>query len=204
MLIRKAGIILTSLLLLWASGCAEHRVPEPMDAQEIGALKTRLGLIAITRAQYVPYVEVQTPSKGPQEGAKDGAKVGALVPLEISVEAMQGCASPYCLLLPIAGLALSPVGAVVGSVGGTITADSVEIVNEREVRIKDVLAKLRMQENMSDQFLSRLTDLKTFPFAIMQEVGPTMLGEKPDYRQLRSNGISTVNEIDVQKLTLSG
>jgi hypothetical protein len=203
--IRKAGLILTSLLLLLAGGCAARHAPEPMDAQEIDALKTRLGLIAVTRAQYLPHVEVQVPSKGPREGAKDGAKVGALVPIQISFEAMRGCSQSLgCLLLPLAGLALAPVGAVVGGVGGMVTADSPEMVSEREVRIKDALAKLRMQENMRDQFLSRLADLKIFSFTTMTEAGPAMEGEKPDYRQFKSSGISSVNEIDVKKLTLAG
>ncbi len=202
--IRNAVLILTSLLLLLAGGCAVRRAPEPMDEQEINALKTRLGLIAVTRAQYEPHVEVKVPSKGPQEGAQDGAKVGALFPIQLSFVAMQGCSDPGCLLLPLAGLALAPVGALVGGVGGMITANSAEIVNEREVRIKDALAKLRMQENMRDQFLSRLADLKIFPFATMTESGPTIEGEKPDYRQFKSSGISSVNEIDVKKLTLAG
>jgi len=104
----------------------------------------------------------------------------------------------------LAGLALAPVGALVGSVGGMITADSTEIVNKREIRIKDALAKLRMQENMRDQFLSRLADLKTFPFTTLPETGPAIEGEKPDYRQFKSSCISSVNEIDVKKLTLAG
>ena len=204
LLIRKAGLILTSLLLLLAGGCSARRAPEPMDTQEIDALKTRLGLIAVTRAQYEPHVEVTVPSKGPLEGAQDGAKVGALFPIQISIWSMQGCGSPGCLLLPLAGLALAPVGALVGGVGGTITANPAEIVIEREVRIKDALAKLRVQENMRDQFLSRLADLKIFPFTTMTESGPTIEGKKPDYRQFKSSGISSVNEIDVKKLTLAG
>lgn len=205
LLVRNVGLILTSLLLLLAGGCAARRAPEPMSTQEIDELKNRLGLIAVTRASYVPVVTVLTPSKGPKEGAKDGAKVGALAPFEIIVYAIQGClSSPYCALLPIAGLALAPVGAVVGGVGGTITADSAEIVNEREIRIKDALTKLRMQENMSDKFISRLSELKTIPFTTMHDAGPAMEGEKPDYRQFKSGGVGSVNEIDVKKLTLAG
>lgn len=203
MLIRKAGVIMTLLLLL-PGGCAVHQAPQPMDSQEIDTLKTRLGLIGVTGARYLPRVEVQTPSKGAKEGATDGAKVGAPTPIVISFEAMQGCGDPYCLLLPFAGLALAPVGAVVGGVGGAITADSAEKINDHEVRIKDALAKLRIQENMRDQFLSRLAELRMFPFTIRHEAGPATEGEKPDYRQFKSSGINSVNEIDVKKLTLAG
>jgi hypothetical protein len=175
-----------------------------MNSQEIGELKTKLGLIGVTGARYVPRVEVKTPSKGAEEGAKDGAKVGALTPLALSFEAMQGCGDPYCLLLPFAGLALAPVGAVVGSVGGAITADTAENVTAREVKVKNALAKLRMQENIHEKLVSRLSELKSFPFAIIYEAGPAIEGEKADYRQFKSSGISSVNEIDVRKLTLSG
>jgi len=201
-LIRKTGMVLTLLLL--ASGCAVRQAPKPMAPQEIDVLKTRLGLIGLTVARHVPRIKVQIPSKGAKEGANDGAEVGALTPIVISFEAMQGCNDPYCLLLPVAGLVLAPVGAVVGGVSGMITADSPEMVSEREVSIRDALAKLRMQENMSDQFLSRFTNLKTFPFTIIHEAGPIIEGEKPDYRQFKSNGISTINEIDVKKLKLIG
>jgi hypothetical protein len=204
LLIRKVALILTSLLLLLTGGCAMRRAPEPMNAQGIAELRAQLGLIAVTRAQYVPHVTVLIPSKGPKEGAKDGAMVGARVTIEISVGAIQGCGNPYCLLLPFAGLALAPVGALVGGVGGMITADSAEIVNGREIRIKDSLVKLRMQENMSDYFVSRLAELKIFPFTTMHEAGPAIEGEKPDYRQFKSSGIGSVNEIDVKKLLLAG
>ncbi len=203
LIIRKVSIIV-SLFLLLSSGCATHRRPETMNSQEIGELKTKLGLIGVTGARDVPRVEVKTPSKGAEEGAKDGAKVGALTPFAMSFEAMQECGDPYCLLLPFAGLALAPVGAIVGSVGGAITADAAETVTAREVKVKDALATLRMQENIHEKFVSRLSELKSFPFTIIYEAGPTIEGEKPDYRQFKSSGISSVNEIDVRKLTLSG
>ena len=38
----------------------------------------------------------------------------------------------------------------------------------------------------------------------MPETGPAVEGEKPDYSLFKSSGISSVNEIDVKKLTLAG
>ncbi len=117
---------------------------------------------------------------------------------------MLGCNDPGCLLFPVVGLALWPVGAVVGSVGGYLTADKAEIVSDREIKIKNALAKLRMQENMHDKYISQLTTTTTFSFTDMPDVGPVTEDEKPDYRQFKSRGFSSVNEIDVKKLTLAG
>lgn len=192
------------LSLFIASGCAPLQTPRPMSPEELEQFKTKLGTVGVTSARYVPRVEVQVPSKGAMEGVKDGAQVGALVPLEISVGAMQGCSDPYCLLLPVAGLALAPVGAVVGGIGGSLTADRPEAVTEREVTIKGTFSKLHMQERMYDRFLYQLAGLSTFPTRSVPGAGPSAEGASPDYRQLKLSGIDTINEVDVQKLTLTG
>jgi len=194
------------VLLLWAGGCATVRAPQPMTPQEVDLLKARLGEIGVARARYVPQIEVQTPSKGSKEGAKDGAVVGALAPIEVTFGAVvaAGCGDPYCLLLPLAGVALAPVGAVVGAVGGAVTADPEEVVSGREAIIQDAITKLRMQEHMHEQFVSRLAASNTFPFRALEEAGPTAPEEKPDYRQFKDDGIQTINEISVKMLRLTG
>ncbi len=203
LLISKA-VYLLPLLLLLASGCAVPRPPAPMNAQDIRALKARLGQIGIARASYLPHVEVQVPSKGRANGAKDGAKVGAIMPIEFALEAVQGCGDPSCAYILLGGFALAPVGAVIGGVGGAITADPAKAVSQREARIDEVLAKLRMQQKMDAQFVSRLSSLKTFTFTELAKAGPVTEAARPDYRRYRASGIDTVNEIDVKKLTLTG
>lgn len=175
-----------------------------MTPQEVDLLKARLGEIGVARAQYVPQLEVQTPSKGPKEGAQDGAVVGALSPIYVGVLLMSACADPYCLLLPLAGVVLAPIGAVVGAVGGAVTADPEEVVSEREAVIHDAIAELRMQEHMQEQFVARLAASSTVPFKVLEEAGPTAPEEKPDYRQFKDVGVKTVNEIAVRKLRLTG
>lgn len=203
--VRKTRFIVTSLLLTLAVGCLKPYTPWPMSAQQIDASKTRLGTIGITGARHLPQLKVQTPSKGAMHGALDGAAVGALVPIEVSFGVIPTtCSSIYCLFIPAAGLALAPVGAAVGLVGGALTADSAGKVAERSAKINDAFAQLRMQERMRDEFTARLSDVKTFPFTSAQETGPATDGEKPDYRQFQSSGIGSINEIDVRKVTLVG
>ena len=206
-IIKKTGAIL-ALLLLLTSGCARHdrtNVLSVMSTLQIDELKSRLGVIGITNAQHLPHIFVQTPSKGAKEGAKEGAKAGGLAPIEMSYDAWQVCRTDiHCFALPFVGIALSPVGAVVGGVGGAITADSADKVTGHEIKVKNALANLPIQENMRDKFISRLSDLKTFPVTVIPDAGPAMEGEKPDYRQFKSRGIGSVNEIEVRNLELSG
>lgn len=201
--VRKFHRVVLSFLLL-ACGCATTHTSKPLTPEEVDLLKARLGEIGVARAQYVPPVEVQTPSKGPKEGAQDGAVVGALAPMRVGVYLMFACADPYCLLLPLAGVVLAPIGAVIGAVGGAVTADPEEVVSEREAILHDATAALRPQEHMQQQFVSRLATASTFPFRELADAGPTAPEEKPDYRQFKDVGVKTVNEIAVRKLRLTG
>jgi hypothetical protein len=203
--IRTTRFILIPLLLVAAAGCATPRTLAPMSTWEIEALRARLGTIGVAGARHLPQVEVQTPSKGALHGALDGATVGALTPIVVSFQVIPaGCNSAYCLFIPAAGLALAPVGAVVGAVGGALTADPAEKVAERSAKINDALVQLRVQEKMRDEFLARLSDVKTFPFTVVHEAGPATIGENPDYRRFQSSGIGSINEIDVTKIKLIG
>lgn len=203
--IGTAGLILMLLLLMAAAGCATPRTLAPMSTWEIEALRARLGTIGVTGARHPPRVSVQTPSEGAMHGALDGATVGALIPIEIAFRATPvSCSSAYCLFIPAAGLALAPVGAVIGFVGGALTADPAERVAERSARINDALLQLRAQEKMREEFLEKLSEIKTFPFTVVDETGPSTVGEKPDYRRFQSSGIGSINEIDVTKIKLVG
>lgn len=204
MVFRKVEVVVVSLLMLWVTGCASMRQPGPMSGQQVDALKARLGNIGVVSARYVPKAEIQVPAKGVGEGAAKGAAAGAMAPLEVLKDGMSGCNSPNCVLLPILAVALMPVGAVIGSVGGAITADSPEAVSERERKINEAMANLHMQETMRDRFSARVADLKTFDVKTVQDAGPSAEGQNADYRQMKSTGIDTVNEIVVQKLTLKG
>jgi len=154
---------------------------------------------------YVPKVELKIPAKGAAEGAMGGAKAGAMAPIQLASEAIKKCNDPVCsILLSGVGLVFAPVGAIVGGVGGSITADSAEVVNMRETKVKLALIDLRMQEHIRDRFSSRLADLKTFPIKTLPDAGPAEDGQKIDYSPMKSKGIDTVSEIAVRSLALSG
>jgi len=134
-------------------------------------------------------------------------KEGAKIPIQItggSLGQAGSCSNAEaCLLVLAAGVALAPVGAIVGGVESAISADGTE-VNIRGAKINQALIDMCMNEHMRERFYSRLADLKTFPAKILQAVGPEKSDEKPDYRSIRSDGIDTVSEITVQQLALSG
>lgn len=197
----KKGIAALAIVML-AAGCASMRGPSPMTAEQTDALKARLGKIGVVGGQYLPALEIQTPAKGAGAGALGGAAVGAMAPFEMMSGGMSGCNSPGCVLLPAVLIALVPVGATIGAVGGAITAESAEKVNERQAKIDEAVASLRMQDNLRDRLSARVTDLKTFPVTMSREGGPSLDGQKPDYRRLKSEGIDTVNEVAVRKLSL--
>ncbi len=199
----KTGVVLVSVMFFGVSGCATMHRPTPMTPQQVDALKARLGKIGVVAARYVPKAEIQVPAKGAGQGAAKGAAVGAMAPIELlsngSCSGSLGCA-----LLPVVAVMLMPVGAVVGGVGGAITADTAEAVSERETKINEAMSTLRMQEHMRDRFSVRLMELKAFDAATVENGGPVAEGQNADYRQMKSTGIDTVNEIVVQKLTLKG
>jgi hypothetical protein len=174
-----------------------------MSAIQIDELKPKLGYVGIVGARYAPNVEVKVPARTVSEGAKAGAKV----PMQVVAGLLQNansCSGYFCLLLLATGVALTPVGAVVGGVESAVSADSAEVVNMREAKINQSLIEMRMNEHMRDRFFSRMADLKTFPAKILPEVGPEKDGQMPDYRSMKPNGIDTVTEITVQTLALNG
>lgn len=196
-IIRRTGATVMAAIILVATGCATTRPPEPMTAQQADALKARLGKIAVVGARYAPKAEFQTPAKGAAAGAGAGMVSGALAPLE----ALSGGGNGYAAILAIA---LVPVGAVVGGVGGAVMADSAENVNAREATLKTAFADLKMQEALRDRVQARVADLRTFTATLFADQGPAMEGQQPDYQSLKTSGIDTVHEVAIQKLVLTG
>jgi hypothetical protein len=201
---RIAVFSVASLLLLLMAGCSLFHVPKPMNSVQVGVLKGSLGHIGVVAATYVPEEKIQVPAKGPAQGAKEGALVGAFVPLRFSLEAMSSCNDDLCLFIPAIGVALMPVGAIVGSVGGALTADSPEVVSGREASVNSALLGLNMQKLMQADFAEKLQELNLYPVKVMVEEGPAMPGQKVDYRYLKLAGIDTVSEICVKELALAG
>lgn len=200
-LYRNVILLTTIMLILWTTGCAPMR-PGQMSTQQVDELKAKVGYIGVVGAHYTPDIYVKIPARNVAEGAKEGAKI----PVQIAVGLLQGnCGDGgFCLLVLATGVALTPVGAFVGGVEGAISPDNTEMVNSREVKIKQSLIDLRMNEHIRDRFSSRLSNLQMFPSKILLSICPSEDSQKPDYRCMKTKGIDTVSEISVQALSLNG
>ncbi len=205
---RKVYVVIAVFALLLLSGCAVSRGPELMNAISIDLSNDQLGTIGVTTARYLPQVEVQMPPRGAKEVAIYGAKYGAAVTIYTSIEMIQVCADPGCvILLPLLGVSLAPFGAAAGAAAGAlvgaIRADPVDKVEWCLVNVTEAIEKLHMQEEMYNHFLSSLSDLGMFTVTeLPRESGPESDKDVSDYSRMRDLGVDTVIEISVRKLTL--
>ena len=193
------GMVLMATL---TAGCATGQKIRPMTTQQTDVLKMQLGTIGVTGAQYLPMTKIQTPAKGSGKGAAGGAASGAAIPIKI----LKGTGSciPHCAAISILTIPFIPVGAVIGSIGGAITANSAEDVNAREAALKKALASLKMQQGLRDRVLTTATELATFPIELAANHGPALTDLNSDYRPLKAEGIDTVHEVTINRLTLTG
>ena len=201
-------LLIVSLLASITIGC----VPSPysnvpysklMTDLEAQQLKNKLGHIAVVVTPDVPTVYVKVPAKDTAEGAKEGA----LVSLQVVSELLRGCPPQgveFCLVIMAAGIALTPVGAVIGGVEGATLADKADTVSKSETTIKKSLAELRLSEHIRDRFISRLSDLQSFPTTTLPTLDVLEEGQERDYHPMKVDGIDTVCEISAQKLALTG
>lgn len=200
----KNTVLPIVFLFLLSWGCAPVSRQGEMSASQIDALKTKVGHVGIVAAQFPPQVYVKVPARNVSEGAIEGAKI----PVQIAVGLLQGasnCGSgEFCLLVLATGVALTPVGAIVGGAESAVSAESPAEVSLRESRINESVIYMQMNEHMRDRFSSRLAGLQTFSSSTLPAGGPEKEGQKPDYHLLKSDGIDTVCELSVQRLALNG
>ncbi|MBI3813707.1 MAG: hypothetical protein HY279_04475, partial [Nitrospinae bacterium] len=161
----------------------------PMTPEQSEQLKSRLGVIGVVSARFIPKLELQTPAKG----ALAGAGAGAGATLEAGGKGSSGEGA-------VLGILLAPVGAVAGAV----MADSAKDVNEREAIIKKAITEIKTQETIRDRFLKTVQEKTKFQFTLAEGYGPSVDGELPDYSNLKEKGIVTVHEITVKQFGLKG
>ena len=196
------GMVLIATL---TTGCATGRGIRPMTSQQTDVLKIQLGTIGVTAAPYVPKTEIVTPAKGAGKGAAGGAATGVKIPIKI-MKGTGECAIHFapCAVMTVLTVPFIPVGALVGSIGGAITADSAEDVNAREATLRKALASLNMQQALRKQVLKTTTKLTTFPIELASDNRVVMAGADSNYHPLRAEGFDTVHEVAISRLTLTG
>jgi len=164
--------------------------PSPEETVRVGP-----GKVAVTSGRFDPKFDiVGGPTKGAGWGAAKGAVEGFFAPLQIVAAAPQAI-----LIAPF----LMPIGLVVGLVEGA-QAESAIKVEEREVALREIVAAQRIQDDLRDRVAAVGRVKTTYTLTVLPDRGPSALGERPDYRPLRKEGIRTVLEVAVESVTLQG
>lgn len=199
---RGAIVISLSLAFLIGQwGCA--LVPQPPPPLPSEQMRAQFGTIGVVSARFIPEAEFRDPARGWAGGAGRGAALGAGrtvgTAFEIGVHGRE-----LGVLIMALGIALAPVGALVGSVVGGATAEPAAKVEEAEAALKNALAALKIQEGIRDRVLQVARDDARRRFVLLPELGPDSPGEEVPYPSLASEGIDTVLEVSVPSLGLAG
>jgi hypothetical protein len=172
------------------SPAEEIQQPFPVEPQRID-----LGRIGVVAAGFRPGVSFDKPMT-----RRDALGQGALVGAGSWIAA--GSRSGGNGL--IAGLVLSPVAAVVGSIIGVIKGESEEKIKETEGTLMGFLATVDPQETLRNLVLSLSREQTRYSFIPLALKGPSFLDEEVTYDMSSHQGIDTVLEIGVQRCRLSG
>jgi len=105
----------------------------------------------------------------------------------------------------VAGILLSPVGAVVGSVVGAFTADPAAIVVQREETARQILTNRALQEALRDRLAAAGRVQTGGKFVVLaDDRGPAARDTQVGYAALAQEGIGTVLEVRVDNVHLEG
>lgn len=177
-----------------------YQLPTPPEEA-----RTRFGTIGLVSARFVPEGEFQVPAKGKTSGVGRGAAKGALSTVSGGCIGGAQSGDPLGFLVLCAlGIALAPVGAVVGGTVGVGKAQPAEKVEKEEISLKEALAKLKIQEEMLDHVTKIATDQTRYKFILLTEHGPTDARQTLSYSALKDIGIDTVLELSVRRIGLEG
>lgn len=185
------------LLLFGQSGCANHQFkPYALPPPPSEAAREKFGTIGVASARFLPKAEMCKPM-----GKGAGAAAGALEGAGGMIEGGLLSNDPYGLLL---GVALAPVGVVVGSVVGAVKGVSSKHVKEAEDAINKAISELKIQATMKDYVLRAAQQKTEYHFVDLDAQGPETPERKIDYNFLATKGINTVLEITVPAFGLIG
>ena len=188
-------LLFVAILLAVMTGCAQTRYvlpPPPSEDQRAG-----FGAVGLTSARFTPEISFMLPAKGSGEGAQRGAAFGAAAPIAVGA----GMYHPYAIA---AGLVLSPVGMVFGTVYGAAEALPAEEVEKAEAALKDALSSQDIQTAMREavwEFMRRETKI---PVLLIKEQGPLAENDVPAYSAGTDRRVDTVLELTVSMLGLIG
>jgi hypothetical protein len=183
--------------MLLIQGCA-HLNWRPTPSEEE---KSQYGTIALIKANFLPTLKFDTYAVGTAAGAWKGAGEGAMN--TIAAACTSGGREAGVLICAL-GIALSPVGALVGGVLGTRKAIPEEKAKAVNDTMKKALADLRIQERMTDHIANKCSSLTEYTLRVSDEKGPAAFDKISDYRALHAEGIDTVLEVSVTDIGFRG
>ena len=94
--------------------------------------------------------------------------------------------------------------ALIGGVVGAVAGESTKNIKKTKATLNDLVAGLKIQETMRDQFISVLSRQTNYSFALIGEKGPPAPDQEINYGFLADEGIDTVLELSALKSGLWG
>lgn len=203
--------LLTAAVLLGQTACSGHRAavaPRPRSAWSAGT-------VGVVSAGFLPDATLAPPPaggriqglvRGAGQGFLDGISiVGGLGNARFQCSSGEGCAAAAVILLAVV-VSFGTVGAVVGGIHGALTAPEAEDARRIREEAREMLADLRIQENLAERIARRGADAAgdNALFVALGDRGPDGPGEAVDYRTLAGEGIDTVVEAAVLAIGFAG
>jgi len=165
-----------------------------MAPADVARMRSELGTIGVTVAQYRPALKFATPAKGRGGGFARGFSAGASAPVLIGFLApVPGGTFVGCLVAPFTGLW--------GGVRGAARAPSSEAVARARAGIDaalDRLAAADLRTTTLEPFVRYAAQRSGRRFVGLPGRGPKRPGELVRYDTLGLEGIDTVLEFDVE------
>jgi len=173
------GVSLTVAVSLLLNGCANLSEQAPRNPAESSRPNTSVLVVASARHDPASKLDPVLRTKG--EAAAQGAAGGAIGGVAATLHGMAGGGPLAIILLPV----FVPVGAVIGAVSEPSKAASKEVIDRGRLAIDQAISMLhvpaRMQEAIVDELDREQVARLVSP---NREIGPTKVGEAPDYRGL--------------------
>ena len=192
-------LLFVAILLAVMTGCAQTPYVLPSPPSE--DLRASFGTVGLASARFTPEISFMLPAKGAAEGAQRGAALGAAVPIAVGAATY----NPYGVM---AGIVLSPVGLVYGTVYGAAEALPAEEVEKAEAALKDAFSPQHIETAMREavwEFMRRETKI---PVLLIKGQGPLAEKDVPAYSPAYSAGtdrrVDTILELKVSMLGLVG
>ncbi len=196
----KSMLQLTVLaVLIVQSGCALRRLPPPPPE----APRALFGTMGVVSARFVPEARLEGPTSGKGVGAAKGAGLGAGHTMAGTLEGVVRSGHPYLAAAVLAvGIALTPIGALVGGIYGAVTAESLEKVRAAESALSNAFLELGTQESLRDRLLHAAGE-RGRHLPSLADSGPTSSDETVDYRSFAKD-VDTILEVSVTRIAFSG